>query len=134
MASLQVIGMALLALACSIGSAQPSDVAAKVLDAKGRIYVYRYLAIQGKAVRPSIFVDEKDVARLQSGRGVVLALEPGQHILRSGDKQSQIVLDVKAGRAYYIRIDIAGGSWSWKAFANIGRLTLILPEQGVGEY
>jgi hypothetical protein len=84
-------------------------------------------------VRPSIFVDDKDVARLQSGRGVILALEPGKHTLRSNDKQSQIELDVKAGRAYYVRLDINGAAW--KGFGKaLGRLTPILPVQGVGEY
>jgi len=93
-----------------------------------RVNVYRYKQYMGKGLRPSIFCDEKDVARLQSGRYVVLALAPGKHTFRSNDKQSQIDLDLKAGQEYYIRIDIATGMWKGH-----GRLTLVLAEQGAGE-
>lgn len=93
------------------------------------VYVYRYKAFEGKGLRPSIYVDDKDVVRLQSGRGVALALRPGKHMFRSNDKQAQVELDLKAGQSYYIRIDIAAGFWKGH-----GRLTLVQPEQGAGEY
>jgi len=64
---------------------------------------------------------------------VILALEPGQHTLRSNDKQSHVTLDVKAGRVYYIRLDLNGAAWRGVG-KGLGRLTQILPEQGVGEY
>ena len=108
---------------------QDASTTAKPSDAKVRVHVYRYKAFQGKALRPSIYVDEKDTARLQSGRGVILALEPGKHAFRSNDKQSQIDLDLKPGQDYYIRIDIAPG-----LMKGHGRLTLVQQEQGVGEY
>jgi hypothetical protein len=60
-------------------------------------------------VKPSIYCDERDVARVQNGRSVVLALTPGKHTFRSNDSQSQINVDLKAGEAYYIRLDIATG-------------------------
>ena len=94
-----------------------------------KVHVYRYKAFQGKGLRPSIYVDNQDAVRLQSGRGVVLALPPGSHSFRSNDKQSQIEIDLKAGQTYYIRLDIATG-----VFKGHGRLTLVQPEQGVGEY
>jgi hypothetical protein len=91
-----------------------------------RVNVYRYKQYMGKGIRPSIYVDEKDVVRLQSGRYVALA--PGKHSFRSTDKQSQIDVELKAGQEYYIRIDIAPGMWKGH-----GRLTLVQPEQGAGE-
>jgi hypothetical protein len=96
--------------------------------AKARINVYRYKQYVGSGIRPSIYCDEHDVARVQNGRYVVLALTPGEHTLRSNDKQSEIVLTVKPDQEYYIRIDIVAGMWKGH-----GRLTLVLPEQGVGE-
>ena len=93
-----------------------------------RVSVYRYKQFVGKGLRPSIYCDDKDVARLQSGRYVVLALAPGTHTFRSNDKQSQIELDLKPGQEYYIRIDIAAGF-----LKGHGRLTLVQPEQGAGE-
>lgn len=103
--------------------------AAPEAEAQPKVYVYRYKAFQGKGLRPSIYVDDKDVVRLQSGRGVVLTLPAGPHRFRSNDKQSQIELDLKSGQVYYIRLEIASGF-----LKGHGRLTLVMPEQGAGEY
>ena len=107
----------------SNGTQEPLRASANV-----RVNVYRYKQFVGKALRPSIYCDAKDVVRLQNGRYVALALAPGKHAFRSNDKQSQIDLDLKAGQEYYIRIDIATGMWKGH-----GRLTLVQPEQGAGE-
>lgn len=93
-----------------------------------RVYVYRYKQYMGKGLRPSIYCDDRDVARLQSGRYLVLAIAPGKHTFRSNDKQSQVEPDLKLGQEYYIRIDIAPGMWKGH-----GRLTLVQPEQGAAE-
>jgi len=95
---------------------------------KTKVYVYRYKQYVGKGIRPSVLCDEKDIARIQSGRMVVLALNPGKHVFRSNDQQSQIDLDLKPGQEYYIRVEIATGFWKGH-----GRLTLVAPEQGAGE-
>jgi hypothetical protein len=98
-------------------------------SAKAKVYVYRYKSFESKGVRPSIYVDEKDIARVQDGRAVVLAISPGKHMFRSNDKQSVVDLEVKGGQSYYIRIDIATGF-----LKGHGRLTLVAPEQGASEY
>lgn len=95
---------------------------------KVKVFVYRYKQFVGKGLRPSIYANDKDVARVQSGRYVALALTPGKHLFRSNDKQSQVELELKPGQEYYIRIDIATGFWKGH-----GRLTLVQPEQGAGE-
>ncbi len=93
-----------------------------------RVNVYRYKQYMGKGLRPSIYCDDEDVVRLQDGRYAVLALPPGNHAFRSNDKQSEIELNLKLGQEYYIRLDIAPGMWKGH-----GRLTLVQPEQGIGE-
>ena len=95
---------------------------------KARVFVYRYKQYVGSALKPSIYCNETDVARVQNGRYVALELAPGKYAFRSNDKQSQIDLDLKSGQQYYIRIDIAVGMWKGH-----GRLTLVAPEQGAGE-
>lgn len=115
-----------LAATCAWPAAAQTPAAA---DAQPKVYVYRYKAFEGKGLRPSIYVDDKDVVRLQSGRGVALSLPAGPHSFRSNDKQSQIELDLKPGQTYYIRLEIASGF-----FKGHGRLTLVMPEQGAGEY
>ena len=105
-----------------------SEVKAGAPADKARVYVYRYKQYAGKALRPSIYVEDRDVARIQNGRYVILSLPTGKHSFRSNDKQSEIDLDLKGGQDYYIRIDIAMGLWKGH-----GRLTLVQPEQGAGE-
>jgi len=95
---------------------------------KVRVNVYRYKQYMGKGLRPSIYCDGKDAARLQDGRYVVLLMTPGMHTFRSNDEQSQIEVDLKSGQQYYIRIDIAEGFWKGH-----GRLTLVQAEQGAAE-
>ena len=106
-------------------SAQTPDAAP---DSKTRVNVYRYKQYAGKGIRPSIYCDEKEMARIQSGRYFVVLAAPGKHVFRSNDKQSQIELDLKPGQEYYIRVEIATGFWKGH-----GRLTLVMPEQGSGE-
>jgi len=101
---------------------------AKPHDGKVYVNIYRYKQAMGMGIRPSLFCDDKDIARLQSGRYVVLALEPGKHIFRSNDAQSRIEIDLKRDQIYYIRLDIAPG-----VLKGHGRLNLMLPEQGKPE-
>jgi hypothetical protein len=126
-----IAGLGLFALAtCAFGqeAAQPAS-AAPAAEAKARVFVYRYKQMMGKGIRPSIYCDEVDVARIQSGRSVVLALPAGKHSFRSNDKQSEIQIDLKSGQDYYIRVEIASGFWKGH-----GRLVLVMPEQGVAEF
>jgi len=94
-----------------------------------RLHVYRQRRYEGSALAPSIYVDDKQVARVGNGRRVTISLNPGAHTIRSDDKSSAISLDAKAGQDYYVRVDEATGFWKGH-----GRLTLMLPEQGAAEY
>ena len=96
---------------------------------KTLVYVYRYKQAYGMAIRPSIYCDDIEIARLQNGRYLALGLKPGKHKFRSNDRQSVIDMVLKADESYYIRLDLATGVM--KAH---GRLTLMLPEQGASEF
>jgi hypothetical protein len=120
--------IAALGLAFFIAAEADGQDAARQSNRTARVTVYRYKQFQGKGLRPSIYCDEKDVARIQSGRYVVLSLPSGNHFFRSNDKQSQIELALKPDQDYFIRIDLAIGMWKGH-----GRLTLVQSEQGVGE-
>jgi len=119
-----IVTLALFFISAAMAAQEPPKPAGD----QPRVNVYRYKQYVGKGLRPSIYCDEKDVVRVQSGRYVVLALAPGKHTFRSNDQQSQIEVDLKPGQEYYIRVDIAAGMWKGH-----GRLTLVQPEQGAGE-
>jgi hypothetical protein len=125
MRSISLITVVLLLFSSNVMNAQEQSQS----DERVRVYVYRYKQYVGKGLRPSIYCDERDVARVQNGRSVVLALTPGKHAFRSNDTQSQIEIDLKAGQEYYIRIDLAAGFWKGH-----GRLALVQPEQGRAEF
>lgn len=100
----------------------------KATTTKATVYVYRYSQYYGKAVRPSVFVNGRDVARIQSGRYVALALDPGRHTFSSNDRQAEIELDVASETTYFLRVDIATG-----VLKGHGRLVLMMKEQGAAE-
>jgi hypothetical protein len=109
--------------------ASPARTAAPSAGDAACLRVYRQRRYAGSALAPSIYVDDKQVARVGNGRRVSIRLTPGPHTIRSDDKSSAIALEAKMGQDYFVRIDEATGFWKGH-----GRLTLVLPEQGTAEY
>ncbi|MFL6229626.1 MAG: DUF2846 domain-containing protein [Pyrinomonadaceae bacterium] len=95
---------------------------------KGTIYFYRIKQFAGAALEPSVFCDDKELARMDNGRYFGVVLEPGKHTCRMGDKQTGFEVDVKAGLEYYAKVTLDTGFWKGH-----GRLTLLQPEQGAFE-
>ena len=109
----------------STAPAASADQKAPATDTRATLYVYRPHRFQGGALKPSVYVDDKELARIVSGRFFVAKLEPGVHVIRSNDKASGINIDMKPGTDYYARIDIQAGFWKGH-----GGITLVAPEQG----
>lgn len=123
------------ALFCSIASAQqPAANTAQGISAsqdsnsEATVYVYRYKQFVGKALSPSVYCDENELARMENGRFFVVKLPAGTHVFRSNDKQAGIDVDLKAGEKYYVRVEIATGFMKGH-----GRLVSVAPEQGAYE-
>jgi len=92
------------------------------------IYFYRIKQFAGSALEPSVYCDDKELARMDNGRYFGVTLAPGKHICSMGDKQTGFEIDVKSGEEYYARITIDTGFWKGR-----GRLTLMQKEQGAFE-
>jgi hypothetical protein len=122
MRRLVTILMLLLPYALTAGSGQ------EPVSAKARVTVYRFTQFAGGGFRPSIFVDEKDVARVDGGRYLILALAPGRHSFMSNDMTTRLNLDLQAGQDYYIRVDMVAGAVKFR-----GSVVLVPPEQGALE-
>jgi hypothetical protein len=95
---------------------------------KAIIYFYRIKQFAGSALEPSVYCDDKELARMDNGRYFGVTLEPGAHTCRMGDKQTGFEIDMKAGQSYYAKVSIEMGFWKGH-----GRLTLLMPEQGAFE-
>ena len=90
----------------------------------GTIYFYRIKQFAGSALEPSVYCDDKELARMDNGRYFGVTLEPGKHVCSMGDKQTGFEIDVKPGEEYYARVTIDTGFWKGR-----GRLTLMQKEQ-----
>ena len=100
-----------LALVCAFAYAQePKTVAttevestsqAHSSDSQATVYVYRYKQFVGSALSPSVYCDEIELARMDSGKFFVAKLAPGKHVFRSNDKQAGVESDLKSGQDYY---------------------------------
>jgi hypothetical protein len=95
---------------------------------KARIYFYRIKMYAGSALEPSVYCDDKELARMDNGRHFAVDLDPGEHTCRMGDKQTGFAVDLKAGEEYYAKITIDMGLLKGR-----GRLNLLQKEQGVFE-
>jgi hypothetical protein len=93
-----------------------------------QLHVYRQKRGINSTFMPSIFVDDKQVARVSNGSHLTIKLSAGSHNIRSDDNSSAIALDAKAGQEYYIRVDEIVG------LKARGKLTMMTPEQGGPEY
>ena len=82
----------------------------------------------GSALEPSVYCDDKELARMDNGRHFAVDLDPGQHTCRMGDKQTGFAVDIKAGEEYYAKITIDMGLLKGR-----GRLNLLQKEQGAFE-
>ena len=94
-------------------------------EAKSTLYFYRIKQFAGSSLEPSVYCDEKELARMDNGRYFGVTLAPGKHVCSMGDKQTGFEIDVKADQTYYAKVSIEAGFWKGH-----GRLTLIQPEQG----
>jgi len=124
-----IFAIACVALMASFVSAQqaasqPTSISSST-DPQATVFVYRYKQFVGKALSPSVYCDENELARMENGRYFVVTLPAGQHIFRSNDKQAGVNLDLKPGDKYYIRVEIATGFMKGH-----GRLVSVAPEQG----
>ncbi|MEA2175956.1 MAG: hypothetical protein QOD00_3548 [Blastocatellia bacterium] len=134
--------LACAAIACAQDTAQPAAspesskpaVEAKAASTdttsqdKATIYFYRIKQFAGSALEPSVYMDDKELARMDNGRFFGVRAAPGKHTFRMGDKQTGFEIDMKAGQEYYAKVSLETGFWKGH-----GRLTLLQPEQGAFE-
>jgi hypothetical protein len=90
-------------------NAAPSDVD-KGQDST--IIFFRESHFAGSALKPSIFVDGKEMDRLANGRWFSVHAEPGKHQLQSSAKnEPATVIETAAGETTYVQMVILTGNW-----------------------
>jgi hypothetical protein len=95
---------------------------------KATMYVYRLRNHQGMFGKPSVYIDEKELARIENGRFFVVHVDPGRHVIRSLDKASTVTVEMQPGQIYFLRVAIEKTQFTFR-FETI----LVSPEQGWSE-
>ena len=95
--------------------AKPSPNSAQPDVDKGKdstIVFFRESRFTGSALKPSIFVDGKEMDRLANGRWFSVHAEAGKHQLQSSAKnEPATVIETVAGGTTYVQMVILTGNW-----------------------
>jgi len=76
------------------------------------IIFFRESHITGSGLRPSVYVDGRDVGRLSNGRWFSYSVEPGKHKLESSAKhQPATVIKTAPGETIYVQMVTVAGVW-----------------------
>jgi Protein of unknown function (DUF2846) len=100
----------------------PAPVDPAVAAAAGTeavVYVYRPGKWVGKALEPSVFVDDIELARMDNGRYFTFKLPPGKHIVHMTQEKKGFAIDMGPGQTYYFRVGIEMGMMKGR-----GKITL----------
>src|SRR5882724_11563633 len=85
---------------------QPTQVQAASL------VIFREGHFTGSGLKPSIYVDGKEVARIKNGSYFTMQIEPGKHDLSSSAKhESPLPLEIKPGETSYVQMIVVTGTW-----------------------
>ena len=77
--------------------------------ATGILFFYRESRFVGMALRPSVFVDDVEVAYISSGSYLKVAVKPGDHSVYTDEKKDALTFPIEAGKTYYFRVSIRMG-------------------------
>ena len=76
------------------------------------IIFFRESHITGSGLRPSVYVDGRDVGRLSNGSWFSYSVEPGKHKLESSAKhQPATVVKTAPGETIYVQMVTVAGVW-----------------------
>jgi len=83
-----------------------------VVAQNATLFFYRPSRFVGSKLKPSVYIDGREVARLASGRYFSIEVTPGSHKIESSMKNRPAVpIDVKPGSTSYFEMEILSGTW-----------------------
>ena len=92
------------------------------------VYIYRPNKLMGKALEPSVFVDDTELARMDNGRYFAIKLPPGKHLVHMTSDKKGYAIDIGPGQTYFFRIGIEIGMLKGR-----GKITLDDAEGAIAE-
>ena len=116
----RVEGSSLVALATE--TANPTNAADAI------VFIYRPNKMMGRALEPSVFADDTELARMDNGRYFALKLKPGKHTIHMTDDQKGYAIDMGPGQTYFFRVGMEMGMMKGH-----GKITLDEAERATSE-
>jgi hypothetical protein len=99
----------------SSAATTPASVEAPLDVDKGKdstIVFFREHHFAGSALKPSIYLDGKEVDRLANGQWFSVHAEPGKHQIQSSAKnEPATVIETRAGETAYVQMVVVTGNW-----------------------
>jgi hypothetical protein len=117
-----------LAIAALSASSQQMKGEGSANELKAIIIIGRLKDFGTRNWRPSVYIDETELARSQNGRYLVAKVDPGKRTVRAEDPKHSLEMELKAGDCYFFRVEIASGL----AKAH-GQLVGLTAEQGASD-
>lgn len=114
----------------SVTPVTPTTSAASQAPAdKALVTVYRKKRIVGLALHTSVHVDGVEVAELENGAYVRLAIAPGPHAFHADEEKDTIKVDLERAKQYFLRMELVPGMWKGN-----GALKLVDEKTGAAEF
>lgn len=102
----------LIALCCFLPAVSFAQSDQPIQEAKAKLIFFREGHFAGSALKPSVYIDGKEVDRLPNGRWFSITVEPGKHNLQSSAKNEPgTIVDVAPNETAYVEMIIAIGTW-----------------------
>ena len=97
-------------------AASPAAAASQPQNAEAAsdstIVFFRERHYVGSALKPSIFLDGKELDRLENGRWFSVKAAAGKHEVQSSAKnQPATIVETKSGETVYVQMVIVSGNW-----------------------
>lgn len=91
------------------------------------VYFYRLREAYAALLKPSVFVDGKQVMRMRNGRFAEMSFPVGHHTVTSNFPGSGLEIDMKPGETYYVRLGMTRPAMF---HTSKGEITQVMEGQG----
>lgn len=82
----------------------------------GQVVFFRPGSIMGAALGCTVHEDDKEIARLGSGKYYVVSAAPGKHLyFTKGEATDKLNLEVEDGETYFVKCNIGAGIMAGRA-------------------
>ena len=107
----------------------PENPVAVPAEAKAILFFYRESRFMGGGLRPSLYVDDVEVAWISSGSYLKVAVPAGDHLIYADNKDEALTFPTESGTTYYFRVGIRAG-----ILKGHGKLEPVSEEAGAKEF